>query len=183
LHDPEGDEAQPPVTLGTGSLTFNAEAVVNTTLINCAGDPGGDQVDRGFYIPEFPGTSLESATMSFSSGVAGTYTLRMTVRAGTYAGEVIGTATTNVTLTADDQANVPATFQFGGAAVAQGSTVTFALEIVEPSGVVFYSVPDLGSESCPVIQTNGTTPPLDTFRRNGVGIVITGAAPTPPPIP
>ena len=183
LHDPDEDEAQPPVTLGTGSLTFNADAVVNTTLINCAGDPGGDLLDRGFYIPEFPGTSLESATMSFSSTVAGTFTLRMTVRAGTFAGEVIGTATTDVTLTADDQANLPATFQFGGVAVAQNSTVTFALEFVEgPSGALFYSVPDLGSESCPVIQTNGTTPPLDTFRRNGVGIVITGAAPTPPPI-
>jgi hypothetical protein len=97
---------------------------------------------------------------------------------------VIGTATTEVTLTADDEANVPATFEFGGVAVTQNSTVTFALELVEgPSGAVFYSVPDNGSESCPVIQTNGTTPPLDTFRRNGVGIVITGGAPIPPPIP
>lgn len=184
LHDPDEDEAQEPVTLGTGALTFNADAVVNTTLISCAGDPSGDQVDRGFYVPQFPGTSLESATMSFSARVAGTYTLRMTVRAATYAGEVIGTASTDVTLTANDQANVPATFQFGGVAVTQNSTVTFALEIVAgPSGVVFYSVPNLGSESCPVIQTNGTSPPLDSFRRNGVGIVITGAAPIVPPIP
>jgi hypothetical protein len=181
LHDAGDDEAQAPVTLGTGHLAFTAEALTIRTLIQCAGDPSGDQVGRGFYIPQFPGTSLASATMSFSARVAGTYTLRMTVRGGTYAGDVLATGTTDVTLTADDQANVAATFQLGSVAVPEGSTVTFALEIVEgPSEVVFYSVPDLGSEACPIIQTNGTTPPLDTFRRNGVGIRIDGGAATPP---
>ena len=184
FHDPDEDEAQPPVTLGTGSLTFGAEAVTVRTLIDCAANPGGDQIDRGFYVPSFPGNVLTSATMSFSSRTAGTYTLRMTARSGTYAGTVLASATTDVTLTDNDQVNVPATFQLGSVPVTQGSTVTFALEIVSgPSNVVFYSVPDLGSETCPVIQTNGTNPPLDTFRRNGVGIRIDGGAPAQPPIP
>jgi hypothetical protein len=181
LHNPGDDENQSPVFLGTGHLTFAGTAATPVTLVECLGNPGGDDITRGFYVPAFSGTGLRGVTMSFSSRTAGTYTLHLTARAATYDGTVLDTARTSVTLTADDQANVPATFVFNNVPVAAGSTVAFSLAIVDgPSTVVFYSVPSQGDPNCPVVQTNGTTPPLDSFRRQGVGILITGFA---PPIP
>ena len=64
-------------------------------------------------------------------------------------------------------------FDFSSAAFAPGSAVTFALEQVSgPSTVVFYEVPSLGNEACPILQTNGTEAPLSTFRRNGVEVRV-----------
>jgi hypothetical protein len=95
---------------------------------------------------------------------------------------VLGTATASVALTADDQANVATTFTFPSTPVTQGSTVAFAIAQVSgpTDGVAFYSVPNLGDPSCPVVQTNGTEPPLSTFRRQGVHVTIEGAAPVIP---
>jgi hypothetical protein len=49
--------------------------------------------------------------------------------------------------------------------------VTFALTLNAGAVPVFYNV---GVGPCAgVTQTNGTTPPLDSFRRDSVGLVIT----------
>ena len=151
---------------------------ITTTLVDCPGTPGGDQLDRGFYVPQFPGTRMDNVTLHFSANTAGTYTFSLTARTGTYDGAVLGTATATATLTADILANVATTFRFSPTAVTEGSTVTFAIgELSGPAGgVVFYSVP-VNDPACPVVQTNGTTPPLDSNRRQGVHVKIEGGAP------
>ena len=170
---------QATVIVRDGAVPFAATGTPPAGLIDCAGDPSGDQIDRGFYIPEYPGISLNRATLHFSADVAGTYTFSLTARDNTYDGQLLGTATASVTLTANTQANVATTFTFSAVAVEPGSTVTFAIAPVSgpAEGTVFYSVPSLGDESCPVIETNGTTPPRDTFRRQGVHVRIEGATP------
>ena len=80
-------------------------------------------------------------------------------------------------------------FDFGAAAVTPGGTVTFALEQLGGLGSAFYDVgPCSGMEpGCEelcdgeIIQTTGTDPPLDSFRRASVGIRVFDAA--PPDVP
>lgn len=145
------------------------------TLISCAGTPGGDSYVRGFYIPSYPGNSLDSARMEFSSTVVGSYTVQMTVRSNVYNGLVLGTATTSFTLSGAYPQNLAATFVFPSIRIREGSRVCFVLSLVaSPSGSLFYSVPDSVGGCTSVVQTDGTDPPLSTFRRNGVNLVITG---------
>jgi hypothetical protein len=143
-------------------------------LIGC--DPTttelGDFYYRGFYVTDYPGTNISYVTMYFGTHVPGSYTLRLTARAGSYSGSVIGTTTYTRTL---GETTVPVYFSFYGyPAVSQGSTVTFAIEIVSgPSSTsVYYNTDTAGG--CPVIQTNGTTPPLDSIRRYGIAVNIYG---------
>lgn len=154
------------------------------TLVNCTGTPGGDQVDRGFYLPSYPGTLLDQVTLHFSARTAGTYTFALWAHSGTYDGKAIAFDSEMVTLTADDQANVAVTFQFNSAPVTSGSTVAFVIQQINgpTGGVTFYSVP-VDDPGCPIVQTNDTTPPLSTFRRHGVNVQIQGAGPVAPPIP
>jgi hypothetical protein len=172
------NQSAPAVLLPTPTdarvVSFTATAITVALPINCPGDPSGDQVDRGFYVPAFPGTSFDRVTLHFSARTAGTYTFSLTARNGTYDGTVLGTATASVTLTNNDQANVATAFTFPTVAVTPGSTVTFSIaQVAGPAGgVTFYSVPRLGDATCPVVQTNGTEPPLSTFRRQGVHVTI-----------
>ncbi len=163
-------------------VMFTATGVIPATLIDCGAGVGGDLIDRGFYVASFPGTRLDRATLYLSALTAGTYTFSLTARSGTYSGTVLGTAAATVTLTANDLANVATTFTFPSPAVTQGSTVTFAIaQTAGPTGAeVFYAVPPTGNPACPVVQTNGTTPPLDTFRRQGVNVKIEGGTPVTP---
>jgi hypothetical protein len=79
-----------------------------------------------------------------------------------------------------DDDNVSYLFDLGGAAVAPGSAVTFTLtQESGQSDEVFYAVDAAnfpigggGPGVCDVIQTSGTTPPLDALRRNGLWIRI-----------
>ena len=153
-------------------------SIASPTLITCTGTPGGDETFRGFYVPSFPGTLLDRVTLHVSSRTAGTYTLAVVAHGGAYDGPVIAFDSETVTLTADDQANVATTFTFPSSPVTQGSTVAFTVRTINgPSGgIVFYSVP-VDDASCPVTQTNDTTPPLSTFRRHGVNVQIEGAGP------
>ncbi len=143
---------------------------------------GGDFIYRGFYVPSYPGTSLSSVTVWMKTLTAGTYTVSMTARANAYDGPVIGTSTAIVALPASLGTDTPVTFYFPGAAVAQGSLVTFAMTQVNPAGLdLYYDVGDCGlnDPNCPTtnptIETEGTNPSLDTFRRKGVNVTITGA--------
>jgi hypothetical protein len=151
-------------------------------LIFVAPDPsGGDFIDRGFYIRNYPGTSLSSVTLWMTGAVANTYTLNMTVRSGAYNGALIGSSNQTVALPALGNALVPVTFFFPSSpAVAQGSLVTFAMTQTNPvkegTPDVYYNVPETGActANFPIVQTNGTAPPLDTCRRDGVSIRLTG---------
>jgi hypothetical protein len=58
--------------------------------------------------------------------------------------------------------------------------VTFTQVLVNgPGGFVDY---DIGTGASGIFETNGTTPPLDTFRGSSVGVIITqtGGAPATP---
>jgi len=143
-------------------------------LISCLDGSPGDRIDRGFYVPSFPGVSLVQVDLFLSSSTLGTYTFDLTARSGTFDGSVIGIGTATVDLGSGE---VQTAFEFSNAVVTEASTVTFAItQVGGPSDIVFYSVP-VDNPSCPVIQTNGTEPPLSTMRRNGVKVVIQGGQP------
>ncbi|MCL5097106.1 MAG: right-handed parallel beta-helix repeat-containing protein [Candidatus Omnitrophica bacterium] len=156
--------------LAGGSLSRAA------VLISCPGEPAGDLYDRGFYIPYYPGRTLEAVRMEISSSVAGNHKIALTVRKKSYDGPILGTDTVSIFLNGSTEENRAVLFSFPSIAIATGSRVCFALSLVSvPAGAeVYYSVPDRTNGCTEVIQTEGTTPPLDSFRRNGVNLVITG---------
>jgi len=153
------------------------------TLYSCPNQgSGGDQVTRGFYVTNYPGSTLGDVTLNYSGGSGnGSYTVSLTPRLTTYSGTIVGaTQTKTINYTG---APVLTTFSFGGAPVPTGSTVTFTQVLVSGPGsppVLFY---DVGVGPCAnVTQTNGTTPPLDSFRRDSVGVTITASSSTPAPV-
>lgn len=173
-----------PIRCGARRLVCHALASIallvgplsqGETLVSCSGDPGGDFYDRGFYVPAYPGTSLESVKLVFSTRDPGTYTISLTARADAYNGPLLGTSTKSVTLVGSYSQDVPVTFEFSVPRIAKGSTVCFIISKRSgPGNRLFYSVPP-PTGGCPeVVQTEGTSPPLDTFRRNGVNVEITG---------
>lgn len=157
------------------ALILAPSAARSEILISCAGEPGGDFYDRGFYIPSYPGNTLDTARLEFSAPTAGSYQMRLTVRQGSYDGTVLGTAAATFSLSASYPQNAPVTFGFPSIRITEGSRVCFVLTRVSgPSDSVYYSVPNPGDGCTEVIQTEGTTPPLSSFRRNGVNLVING---------
>lgn len=168
---------------------------------------GGDLLFRGFYAPEYPSDNLDRVELLFATNFTDTYTISLTVREGTYDGPLVGVSTIELDLVAGeamaseqndaaaadielgDIPTVLGVFDFGTAAVTPGGTVTFALEQLGGLGSAFYDVgPCPGKEpGCEglchgeIIQTNGTDPPLDSFRRASVGIRVFDAA--PPDVP
>jgi hypothetical protein len=148
-------------------LPATASAAVNVVSCPFENVNSGDYADRGFYVTDYQGTNLDTVTLGNTQSVAGAYTITMTARGGTYDGPIVGTSTVMTTLP-DTETRV--NFPFGGAPVARGSTITFAFSSTGP-GLFAY---DVGVGPCPgVTQTNGTTPPLDSFRRDSVGLTIT----------
>jgi hypothetical protein len=180
----------PSVLVGALSLACTSISLADV-LVSCgpAGYTAGDQFDRGFYVPSYPGASLQQVTLRFQGGNAGAGTITLTARTGTFGGSVIGTSTVNVVGPVSPA--TPIAFPFAGnPAVSPGSVVTFAITTTIANTTtppfLFYSVATSGDPSCPVIETNGTTPPLDSFRRQGVETTISGdvavvAAPIPTP--
>lgn len=137
---------------------------------------GGDSVDRGFYVENFPAERLDQVTLQYYPKAAGLYSLELTAREGGYDGRLIGRRT--VSFDSSGSSDVKRqTYDFGGATVTEGAVVTFSHEIVRQPGSAGVSY-DTASNSggCPdIVQTNGTTPPLDTVRRDSVGLQITTA--------
>jgi hypothetical protein len=152
-------------------------------LVNFAPPPGtgaGDFIDRGFYHPSYPGSTLDSVDLWLTSFTPGTYTISLAVRKDAYNGQLLGTSAVTVNL----QENVltPATFVFSSPIrTTPGTLLTFAMTQTAPGTpplLVYYAV-DSGCDSnpnCanPTIETEGTTPPLDTRRRKGVYVRMFG---------
>ena len=152
------------------TLTGRAE-----TLLTCTNNTStGDRIERGFYVPAFPGNSLDSARLVFSSPTAGSYTVRLTVRSNAYDGIVLGSDETTFTLASSTDLAVM--FNFSSIRIRENSRVCFLMtEISGPSTSLFYGVNSSFSGGCPtVVETEGTTPPIDTFRRNGVNLILNG---------
>jgi hypothetical protein len=149
-------------------------------LVSCTDGTLGDFNSRGFYVQNYPGITLDSATIQVSGYAAGNYTLALTAHANAYNGPLLGTDQETVALDGNPSDGVNLTFYFPSAAVTKGGTVCFSLAVVAgPAGAVYFSI---GGGGCAnVVETDGTTPPLDIFRRNGVYLIVTGAEGTVTP--
>jgi len=153
------------------SLLFMTQRVAATLIVSCPfGSPGGDDLSRGFYVTSYPGSNLYDVHVQYDASPSGTYTISMTARLGAYNGPIVGTPQTVVVSLPSTTSEQDVIFHFGGAPVPSGSTVTFTQKKITGSGTVYYNT---GSGTCSgVFETNGTTPPLDTVRRNSVGLGI-----------
>ena len=167
--------------LGVASLALAAAAVVllgesrlaNATVVINAPFSGttGDLLTRGFYVQNYPANNLGTVELAYDSFTAGAYSATLTARIGSYTGTIIGTPqTSNFTLAGNTSTETLVTYNFGGAPVPAGSLITFTQ--TQPTGPdsAFF---DVGTGTAGIIETEATTAPLDTFRRTGVGVVIT----------
>ena len=149
---------------------------------------GGDLIDRGFYITSFPNFTIGKVQMRYyTNGIAGAYTIRMTLRSGSFDGPVLATKTITADLTTG---GTDVIFDFVSVYVPNGTTVTFSQSLVSgPVGGAAYFdtgtclLGDQTCSTCPnVVETEGTTPPLSTFRRGSVGFIIS-SGPTTTAVP
>jgi MYXO-CTERM domain-containing protein len=145
------------------------------TLASCKPDGGsGDNLGRAFYFPGFPGNNLAQVTMGFN-GAPGGYVFTLTAHANTFDGPQIGAAQGTAAIA--PAATSLVTFDFAGAPVVPGSTIAFTVSATSDAGIVsIFQV--TGTAPCPVVETNDSTPPLSTFRRESMGVIITTRAPT-----
>lgn len=140
-------------------------------------------LDRGFYHPAYPGSTLESVEVYLSSRDAGNHTIRLEARLNTYDGAIIASDSQVRSLSGIDTENVSFVFDMGGAAVTPGSTVTFQLILESGPGTqqvfaamdsTLFPIGGGGPGTCDIIETTGTAAPLDVLRRNGMWIRIIG---------
>jgi hypothetical protein len=160
-----------------GVVTLPLPAAAQTVVVSCPFEGGGgDLTERGVHVTGYSGTNLDTVTLKYTAGVTGSYTITLTARLGAYNGTVIGTSTATENFTAQVAKDI--LFSFGAAPVPAGSTIAFVQSVTGP-GAMFFDVGNgpLGDPTytgCPgVVETEGTTPPLDEFRRASVGLTIT----------
>jgi len=149
-----------------------------TELINYSTNPeGGDQIHRAFYIEEYPGTTLDKVFIWMKSSTTGTYTIDLTARQDTYEGSLTGTVSLSCLIGIDFE---PFTFNFSDTPVIKNSILTFRIERTAGADErIFYAtecdeLDSLTPEEILIIQTNGSSPPLSTFRRDGVAVIVSG---------
>ena len=167
------------LSFGTAGLALILPTIASAIVIVSSpfSGSGGDLIERGFYVQNYAANSIASVELEYASFTAGSYVAALTARLGAYDGPVIGTATANFTLTGSTSSETAVTYDLGGALVPFGSTVTFSQTLISGPGSLYYDVgvgPYAG-----LFETEGTTPPLDTIRRNNVGVVITSASAVP----
>ena len=158
-----------PGLLVAGSLLARLEASGATPLFTCPYGGGGYSSVGGFYMPSYPGLSLDSATLQLFTFNPGTFQLALTVRSNAYDGPILGTSSLTIVLSGSVS---PATFAFPSVRISKGSRVCFIVSVVSgPASFVY-----VGTGTCPeVIETQDTTPPLSTARPYGKALVLTGA--------
>ena len=177
---PGGTDADGPTdangtTVFTGPLEAGGFSAHSVPLIDCnEGQVGGDLLSRGFYIPNYPGSSLDRVEVWISANTAGVYDYTLTARVGAYDGPVVGVGTARLTQSGSSTDNQLAAFEFAEELVVPGTTITFALAQTAGPGASLYAV-NPTSAGCGIVQTNGTAPPLDTFRRDGIRARVFGA--------
>jgi hypothetical protein len=143
-------------------------------LYSCPFDGnGGDFLSRGFYVENFPEPRLDTVTLQYYPAASGQYTLELTAREDRYDGRLIGRRT--VTFNSAGPGDVVRqTYDFGGATVTEGATVAFSQAVVEsPGGAgISYDVANDSGGCADITETAGTSAPLDTPRRDSVGLQI-----------
>jgi len=160
-------------------VASTANAQSSDLLYNCGfSGSGGDRTTRGFYVENYPGTSLGSVVLGLQSASgSGLFSITIEARENTYDGNLIGSVSRDINLTG---ASVQTEFVFGNVVVTQGSLVTFTMVVSTAPGYVYYDVGD-GTACTDVTQTQSTFPPLDTARRNTIGLRLYGTSGTAPP--
>lgn len=168
-----------------GSNTYSAQVTFTVveppppqTLIELPSTgSSGDYLSRGFYVDSYPGTTLDTVTLYIATNAAGEYTVSLTARIGTYDGTLLGSVDQTLTLSDDNGSygeHGEFVFDFNDVPVTSGEVVTFQMDLVSGAGgSVAYDV-QTSMTNTGVTQTNGTTPPLDSPRRDGVAVTITG---------
>ncbi|MEO8487205.1 MAG: hypothetical protein ABI585_12805 [Betaproteobacteria bacterium] len=152
--------------------SFAANAAV---LANCGfSGGGGDGLARAFYLSLFPGDTVDTVTLGHRSTIPGERTIRLTMRLNNYAGPVLAVAETTTQV---DNDMSPTIFRFDGRAVPPGFLLAFTQEVVAGNTSVLYDTGDDTPAACSnITQTQGSTAPLDDFRRASVGIMVTGSS-------
>jgi hypothetical protein len=167
-----------------GATAASATSWQLTAACGFSGE-GGDLPDRGIYLTNYPGSNLSQVELRYtaSSGATGLWVLSLTARRGSFAGPIIGStqiATPNISHDLTTGGEDIVVFDFNGAPVTPGDTITFtqtAQYIGGTSGSIFF---DTGTGTCPnVFETDDTVDlPLDNPpRRLTVGIIATEHTP------
>lgn len=163
---------------GLGLILFQGAANAGA-IVKCSFSTGsGDRIDRGFYIQNFPASALDRVLLKLSAGQAGVYTLSLTARAGTFDGALVGQAFASVQGSGNSLVGQTVVFDFHGVAAPEGGIVTFALKkVAGPEASLYYDVTGGPCTGAVVVQTEDTTPPLSTVRRDRVSLVVLGPEP------
>ena len=160
-------------------ITGDPATTASATTLSCPVSTTGssDRLDRGFYVTDYQGVTIHTVTLYHSTDTPGAKTLSLIARLGTFDGPLVGVATTTRVI---DETTTATVFDFGGAPVPAGSTITFEQNLNVGTGDVFF---DNGFGPCDdVTETFGIAPPLDTFRRSSVAVTITGRVASPAPV-
>ncbi|HKJ81319.1 MAG TPA: hypothetical protein VJ954_04800, partial [Ignavibacteriaceae bacterium] len=146
------------------------------TLIDYPIVPGssGDNLNRAFYITDYPGTTLSNVTLYFSATTAEAYTIQLQAMNSAYDGTLIGQSTANFSSSSSVYDLKAATFNFNNIPVTKGQVVAFKLSLVSGgSGTVYYcTLGDTGGVSAIVQETEDSTPPLSTPRHGAIAIKV-----------
>lgn len=141
---------------------------IASTVVSCPFNGfSGDALTRGIVVPSYAGTNIRRVKLGFFASVSGLYHATLQIRRGSFDGPIVGSSTiyVNVGTSTLTEAN----FDFGGAPVTQADTLAIIQTSTGPGNLFF----DNGNGSCgQAYETTGTSPPLDTLRNNGVGILI-----------
>jgi hypothetical protein len=136
---------------------------------------GGGSVNRGFYVTGYAGHTLGRVQLAYSADNAGTFLISLTARRGTYNGPQLG-ETQSVTIDIPSVASgteAIVIYDFGGVPITPGDTITFSHAAAGPIGAGRLFVDTGSGPDCPgVFETNGTAPPLSSFRRHTMGVLI-----------
>jgi hypothetical protein len=162
------------VLAGLGGRPLSAD--VYSSVISCPFfGVGSTDVFHGFYVPNYPAINLSKVTLGYSTNTPGLFTISLTARRNSYDGPLLGTTQT-ATVHVGSGAETLVTFDFGGAPVTPGDTITFsqvAGQLASDNnefGNLYY---DEGLGTCSgVIETQGTAAPLDTALHAGVAVSI-----------
>jgi hypothetical protein len=139
---------------------------------------GYADLSHGFYVTGYPGNNLSLVTLGYNTPTPGLFSISLTARRNSYDGPRIGTtqtATVNVGTVLSGETFV--TFDFGGAPVSYGDTITFTQswnQLSSPDNTFGYLYYDAGRGNCGsgIFETQNTAPPLDVVTANGVGVAI-----------
>jgi len=158
-----------------GVLGATSHANCITVVDSPFSDFGGDILRRGFYVVDYGADNLCQVILQYSTHHTGVYDTSLTVRIGSYDGTIVG-ETKYFSTFLEAGVSQQVVYDFGGINVPYGSLLTFTQVKISGTESLYY---DVGVSAHPQItQTTGTTPPLDYYRRNRVGVTIT-AIPEP----